>query len=974
VTDTHAIDTAFTFLNNWFDPADWIHVEPMVPVPPEPGKEPRSRPVRQLRDYLRLSVPVGKQLITATPEVAAEILGSHLRRVEKAGAHAYFGVCPRVGDKRQYDMAHSIRIVPGYWADFDKTTPEKVLAAIAAAGVPAPTFVIRSGGGVHTYWKFDKRYEITDAGEPVPVLYERAPGDKYESAYVNENGEKRWLRKNRIPLSPQAQMVTDTNKGLYKLITGQEVKADAVQNLNRFLRLVGSKNPKYDPPRMVEIFEFNPANLYPFDLFDKLTVDTRSKVSVAINAVPPPKKRDTLLKKISSKVTDCKIDLEFIPEGVSRSEKCFELVALLYEGGFDQERAWTECAPLSKFVGNRRFFDTTWDAVVKKHATDIVERRQKIVAERYNREGLGPRPVVGESPQQQEFSSAQEAQKRQRAADFCRRVQCDVVGERQDGTIVIYSVPLGKTTEIKDIGRIQKARLIQALGPRASTQISDYAEEGSPTFSTPEAREIIALLASDRSLHGENHVGTGIWPVKDKGILTGELALISGSTAAVYTPATNTIFKLESPRYKDISISLEGSVEHPWFVFEELQADLASIAQPAARKHLVDRLNDHFAQWKWSDGATSPGIMAGLVLASFVQTAWVWRPLVAILGPSASGKTILLQQLAGIFGPLTFPATMATEAAVRQGMGNQAKIILSDEFEHNQHRTRLYELFRTASRGDHMIRGSAGHKMQKFGLKHIPWVGSIELGLDREPDRNRFIQLSTERGIGQVTLWTQEQLGNVRRACVACALYSFSRASLMVQALVDANVATGLDRRLVDNYAVPFAIAATAAGASDEEMQAGFTRLLEALTLDAEPETDDKGFLTTIMGLLVDAGQGQKRTVAEILSLDVTAAASLLDALGRQLGIGVIELKHTAGRKRKLAEVPVEERFLFIAGGKLKESNALRFTRWHEQSANEILRRVCEGAVTGRGHVAKSHLRGVYIPMTWVLQEMVDTQ
>jgi hypothetical protein len=121
----------------------------------------------------------------------------------------------------------------------------------------------------------------------------------------------------------------------------------------------------------------------------------------------------------------------------------------------------------------------------------------------------------------------------------------------------------------------------------------------------------------------------------------------------------------------------------------------------------------------------------------------------------------------------------------------------------------------------------------------------------------------------------------------------------------------------------------------------------------------------------VDLGQGKRRSVAEIIGGDLRASQEALEQMERTTGVGVIEKKEHGGRRRKAGELPPEERFLFVAGSKLKQHNSLRGTRWQDQNANDILVRLPQ-AEPGQVSIGNSKARGVFIPLVWITEHFLS--
>src|SRR5262249_25141611 len=131
----------------------------------------------------------------------------------------------------------------------------------------------------------------------------------------------------------------------------------------------------------------------------------------------------------------------------------------------------------------------------------------------------------------------------------------------------------------------------------------------------------------------------------------------------------------------------------------------------------------------------------GLVLATWIQTLWPWRPQVSITGASRAGKSTLFDTVSGLFGKLTLASSGSTAAGIRQATKSSAKVIFVDEFEAKKHRAEVLEMLRSSGGGTPTLRGTTKHRSLGFKLRHIVWVAGIESGLRRDRDRTRFIGL-----------------------------------------------------------------------------------------------------------------------------------------------------------------------------------------------------------------------------------------
>lgn len=140
------------------------------------------------------------------------------------GCDIYYSVNPvrAAADRSIHRKSHKadVMAVNCLWAEFDDKDFSGNAAGYAAQLAPAPSVTIHSGGGVHAYWLLQDTFVI--GGD--------AARDEIDSI------QKRW------------QVHQGGDKG--------------VNDLARVLRVPGSLNFKYTPPREVEIRLWEPGRLY----------------------------------------------------------------------------------------------------------------------------------------------------------------------------------------------------------------------------------------------------------------------------------------------------------------------------------------------------------------------------------------------------------------------------------------------------------------------------------------------------------------------------------------------------------------------------------------------------------------------------------------------------------------------------------------------------------------------------------------
>lgn len=170
-------------------------------------------------------------------------------RSENREADVYMGVglCPEGLPRHRRARADDVTCIPALWADLDyrkandaklyPTDQADALAIVEQAGVP-PTAIIESGGGLQAWWLFHEPWVLD------------SPDARREAA----GKAKRWV---------------DT---LRAVAADRDRTLDAVGDLARVMRVPGSVNNKYDPPRDVRVLRFHDERRYSPEDFDAYLV------------------------------------------------------------------------------------------------------------------------------------------------------------------------------------------------------------------------------------------------------------------------------------------------------------------------------------------------------------------------------------------------------------------------------------------------------------------------------------------------------------------------------------------------------------------------------------------------------------------------------------------------------------------------------------------------------------------------------
>jgi hypothetical protein len=266
-----------------------------------------------------------------------------------------------------------------------------------------------------------------------------------------------------------------------------------------------------------------------------------------------------------------------------------------------------------------------------------------------------------------------------------------------------------------------------------------------------------------------------------------------------------------------------------WYDYDEISNYLTNAKDRDWCIGVMDEATKLFGQRYWKH-EMSDMLATSLVACTWVQTVWPWRPLVVVTGPSNSGKTMFFgDALRRIFGKLGAHVEKPTEAGIRQYVRNDAIALLVDEFEHDQHRQKVLELFRASSRGGEVIRGTSDQKGRRFGLRLLPWMAAVETGLKREADRNRYIIFETERPDGRgngLNLPPEESLANLGMRILAVALTHVFPAVELADWLKRQKF-DGVPSRVIESFSVPVAMLASlscAVGLKDSRISRGILK------------------------------------------------------------------------------------------------------------------------------------------------------
>lgn len=510
-----------------------------------------------------------------------------------------------------------------------------------------------------------------------------------------------------------------------------------------------------------------------------------------------------------------------------------------------------------------------------------------------------------------------------------------ILGVNSEGGIEVYSKATQATKTLGQTSKLYYDDMVQLFGPRFKLKVARTAQDlearGGKGYILSTVRTSIALASTDVRYGNVERVGPGIWPVigedRDR---THELLIVKHGKAITYNGQELT--DLENPVVGRMSASLSTKLD--WFDDNMLKGLIGKAKDKDWRHSVYTELYTIISRWEWSTPLMVE-LVCGLYMASWIQSLLEWRPIVAVVGESNSGKTELMKLLDKLYLDLASFSAGSTAAGVLQSLGDGSRPLLLDEFDQGAEQENLLKRFRVGSRGQESLYGTSSQGGRVYRIHHIPWISGIYADSRAQADKNRMINLKLTKAPKSLRIPKDSDLYQLGHRLLAGVIASTNDSLDMIERL-SRSKDNLLASRYRESFSIPYGILGgfldLERGVIEDIMLKYLQHVVANEVVMYDAETDQENILLDILGSEIKLprdfpGKEEVCTVAELL---FEPQYKRYRDLARTKGVGYIIPKKSAEIK-----VAFIERTLTQKGG------ILRGTEWqNKRGLTQILERL----------------------------------
>jgi len=333
---------------------------------------------------------------------------------------------------------------------------------------------------------------------------------------------------------------------------------------------------------------------------------------------------------------------------------------------------------------------------------------------------------------------------------------------------------------VKDSRRIWRISKLREIDGYTLIQIAGQDSLKDSSIELGQIKAAIAQISRKHCFGPDDHIGQGI-----RRIPSLEAILVLSGDRAILTEVGKqnvTFQEIQAPTIK--GKLLEFNAAEKWIDLKRLQKFIYKVT-PKVTENLWHCLADYLSCWNFKFD-TDYDVVAGMILATSIQGTLQFRPHMWVTGATNTGKTALFTFLGRLWPYALKLESETSEAAIRQEIQRSCLPVLHDECEGWRGRRSVIKLLRSSTRGGQVIKGTPGHTPIRFGLHHIFWLASVDTGLRRDVDRNRFIVTELKRS-NEIRIPEFDELRAFGRKLAAASLALAGRIRLLYEEIVESN-------------------------------------------------------------------------------------------------------------------------------------------------------------------------------------------
>lgn len=512
--------------------------------------------------------------------------------------------------------------------------------------------------------------------------------------------------------------------------------------------------------------------------------------------------------------------------------------------------------------------------------------------------------------------------------DVCIPPTVNVLGIDEDARVWLWTSDRRRLWKIK-LAELNKPLFIQIGGQWV---IDNIDKDSKPRMSY--VKEQLALISRENQITSSKVRGQGIWPEPDgNGLL-----IVCGNQAAIFRreglDSQAIVNHVDGPKYGDFILEYDETAQ--WCDLDRLLEEASNATLETASDvrsgimSILDGWNFRIPQCK--------GLIAAMAIMSPLQAFLDFRPHLWITGGTNTGKTALLTLLERLWLSSHRLDNTTTEAGLRQTISGNSLPVMLDEFEDNPQRELIINMLRSATRGGNIVRGTPGGREINFTLHHIAWVASIEVGLSRAADINRFLIIELLRS-DSISIPPSHELRDFKYKMYGVAL------SIAHQAKSRIREFDGLSLRGVDSRFIQLLYPAVSTSTIIHEIQDN-ERIADIFLLL---------FYSLYSEILQDTESDEDQLISDI-------STSRISGRGLSGTVGTIIANGDHNDELHSFGIRILDNDTLFMNPEMVRRHLLHNTRWSNLNIRDVLLRI-EGARSDRQRLSGMNRRGVSLPI-----------